>query len=96
MQPITVTRPEHREVFRGDGLTVMVTSGGPLSGQSVVVSVPSTASLQGASGAGGGPESLANIAVGDAVEIFTHSESTSPVVAVGVRDDSNPATQQGD
>jgi hypothetical protein len=74
---------------RGDGLTVNVTSGGPLSGQSVVVSVPPTASLEGAAGTGGGPQSLANIAVGDKVEVFTHSESTSPVVAVGVRDDSS-------
>ena len=73
---------------RGDGLTVNVTSGGPLSGQLVVVSVPPTASLQGATGTGGGPESLTNIAVGDAVEIFTHNVSGSPVVAVGVRDDS--------
>ena len=76
---------------RGDGLTVNVTSGGPLSGHLVVVSVPAGTSLQGAKGAGGGSESLSNIAVGDAVEIFTHSESTSPVVAVGVRDDSAPA-----
>jgi len=73
---------------RGDGLTVNVTSGGPLSGQLVVVSVPPTASLEGATGAGGGPESLTNISVGDAVEIFTHDASGSPVVAVGVRDDS--------
>ena len=73
---------------RGDGLTVNVTSGGPLSGQTVVVSVPPTASLEGATGAGGGPESLTNISVGDAVEIFTHDVSGSPVVAVGVRDDS--------
>jgi hypothetical protein len=73
---------------RGDGLTVNVTSGGPLSGQLVVVSVPPTASLEGATGAGGGPESLTNISVGDAVEIFTHDTSGSPVVAVGVRDDS--------
>jgi len=76
---------------RGDGLTVNVTSGGPLSGHLVVVSVPSTASLQGATGAGGGPESLTNISVGDAVEIFTHDVSGSPVVAVGVRDDSGTA-----
>jgi hypothetical protein len=73
---------------RGDGLTVNVTSGGPLSGHVVVVSVPSTASLEGATGAGGGPESLSNISVGDAVEIFTHDVSGTPVVAVGVRDDS--------
>lgn len=76
---------------RGDGLTVNVTSGGPLSGHLVIVSVPSTASLQGATGAGGGPESLTNISVGDAVEIFTHDVSGSPVVAVGVRDDSGTA-----
>ncbi len=75
---------------RGDGLTVNVTSGGPLSGQLVVVSVPPTASLEGAKGAGGGPESLSNISVGDAVEIFTHNTSGSPVVAAGVRDDSGP------
>jgi hypothetical protein len=73
---------------RGDGLTVNVTSGGPLSGHVVVVSVPSTASLEGATGAGGGPERLSNISVGDAVEIFTHDVSGTPVVAVGVRDDS--------
>ena len=73
---------------RGDGLTVNVTSGGPLSGQLVVVSVPPTASLEGARGTGGGPESLTNISVGDAVEIFTHNVSGSPVVAVGVHDDS--------
>ena len=78
----------HVTAVRGDGLTVNVTSGGPLSGQLVVVSVPPTASLEGATGAGGGPESLTNIAIGDAVEIFTHNVSGSPVVAVGVRDDS--------
>ena len=78
----------HVTAVRGDGLTVNVTSGGPLSGQLVVVSVPPTASLQGATGTGGGPESLTNISVGDAVEIFTHNVSGSPVVAVGVRDDS--------
>ncbi len=78
----------HVTAVRGDGLTVNVTSGGPLGGQLVVVSVPPTASLEGATGSGGGPESLANISVGDAVEIFTHNVSGSPVVAVGVRDDS--------
>jgi hypothetical protein len=78
----------HVTAVRGDGLTVNVTSGGPLSGQLVVVSVPPTASLEGATGTGGGPESLTNISVGDAVEIFTHNVSGSPVVAVGVRDDS--------
>jgi hypothetical protein len=76
---------------RGDGLTVNVTSGGPLSGQTVVVSVPPTTSLDGATGAGGGPESLSNVAVGDGVEVYTHSESTSPIIAVGVRDDGRPS-----
>ena len=74
---------------RGDGLTVNVTSGGPLSGQSVIVSVPSTASLSGATATPGGPESLANISVGDAVEIYTNSLTGSPVIARGVVDDSN-------
>jgi hypothetical protein len=73
---------------RGDGLTV--TAGdGPLSGQSVVVAVPSSASLDGAAGTGGGPENLTNIAVGDTVAIYTHSTSGSPLVAVGVRDYGN-------
>jgi hypothetical protein len=79
---------------RGDGLTV--TAGdGPLSGQSVIVAVPSSASLDGAAGTGGGPESLTNIAVGDTVAIYTHSTSGSPLVAVGVRDYGN-SPPQGD
>jgi hypothetical protein len=73
---------------RGDGLTVTA-SDGPLSGQSVVVVVPSSASLDGAAGTGGGPESLTNVAVGDTVAIYTHSASGSPLVAVGVRDYGN-------
>jgi hypothetical protein len=79
---------------RGDGLTV--TAGdGPLSGHSVIVAVPSSASLDGATGASGGPESLSNVAVGDTVAIYTHSTTGSPVVAVGVRDyGSSPS--QGD
>jgi hypothetical protein len=80
---------------RGDGLTVTA-SDGPLSGQSVVVAVPSSASLDGAAGSGGGAQSLANVALGDTVAVYTHSETGSPVVAVGVRDYGNPSTQQGD
>jgi hypothetical protein len=53
------------------------------------VSVPSTASLSGATATPGGPESLANISVGDAVEIYTNSLTGSPVIARGVVDDSN-------
>jgi hypothetical protein len=77
---------------RGDGLTLTVGSGGPLSGHSVVVSVPSTASLEVSHGTGGGSDGLGKVAVGDAVEIFTHSETGSPVVAVGVRDDGHPSS----
>ncbi len=70
---------------RGDGLTVTALNG-PLEGQSVIVSVPSTASFQADPVTHAGT-SLATISLGDAVEIYTHSESSSPVVAVGVSDD---------
>ena len=77
---------------RGDGLTV--TAGdGPLSGHSVIVAVPSSASLDGATGASGGPESLSNVAVGDTVAVYTHSTTGSPVVAVGVRDYGSSSSQ---
>lgn len=71
---------------RSDGLTVTVVSGGALNGQSVIVSVPSTASFQDDPETGAGT-SLATISVGDAVEIHTDSETGSPIVAVGVTDD---------
>lgn len=70
---------------RVDGLTVTVLNG-PLSGHSVIVSVPTTASFQADPLTGAG-NVLATISVGDAVEIYTHSESASPIVAVGVVDD---------
>ena len=62
---------------RGDGLTLTALNG-PLVGQSVIVSVPSTASFQ-ADPATQAGTSLATISVGDAVEIYTNSESSSPV-----------------
>jgi len=65
----------------GGALTVTVTSGGPLHGQSVIVAVPPTASLKGVT-------SLAGVSVGDSVEIYTTSAPGSPIVAVGVIDDS--------
>jgi hypothetical protein len=71
---------------RGDGLTVTVVSGGDLNGQTVVVSVPLTASFQDDPLTGAG-KSLSTISVGDAVEIFTDNETGSPIVAVGVSDD---------
>lgn len=71
---------------RGDGLTVTVVSGGPLNGQSVIVSVPPTTSFQDDPQTGAG-QSLTSIAVGDAVEIHTDSEAGSPIVAVAVTDD---------
>lgn len=71
---------------RGDGLTVTVRSGGPLSGQSVIVSVPAGTSLEPDPQTGAG-KTLATISVGDAVEIYTDSETGSPIVAVGVSDD---------
>jgi hypothetical protein len=73
---------------RGDGLTVEVTSGGSLSGQSVIVAITDTTSFATPTGRGVGLANLANIALGDPVEIFTASESTTPVVALGVVDDS--------
>jgi len=73
---------------RGDGLTVDVTSGGPLSGQSVIVAVTATTSFATPQGRGTGLANLADVAVGDPVEIYTASESATPVVALGVVDDS--------
>jgi hypothetical protein len=88
--PGTPTEPQRFggvvTAVRGDGLTVTVVSGGSLNGQSVVVSVPSSASFQADPLTGAG-KSLATISVGDAVEIFTDSETGSPIVAVGVSDD---------
>lgn len=71
---------------RGDGLTVTVKSGGPLNGQSVIVSVPAGTSFQPDPQTGAG-SSLATISIGDAVEIHTNSETGTPIVAVGVSDD---------
>ena len=65
---------------RGDGLTVTVTSGGALSGQSVIVAVPAGVTFVGVSG-------IAGINVGDVVEIHTTNASASPVVATEVSDD---------
>ena len=79
---------------RGDGLTVAVSSDGPLSGHSVIVSIGASTSFETGHGTGSGTANLAYISVGDAVEIYTTSESTSPVVAVGVRDDSVPTGSQ--
>ena len=76
---------------RGDGLTVTVTSGGPLTGQSVIVAIGPSVSFETSNGTGSGPANLQYIAVGDLVEIFPASTSgTSPVVAAGVVDDSVP------
>ena len=68
---------------RGDGLTVQVPSGGPLSGTTVIVAVPPSASITGV-------PSLANVAIGDDVEIFTANQSAAVVVATAVVDDSAP------
>ncbi|HXR29103.1 MAG TPA: DUF5666 domain-containing protein, partial [Solirubrobacteraceae bacterium] len=70
---------------RGDGLTVTVTSGGPLSGQSVIVAVPQSAALVGVT-------SLSDVNVGDVVEIFTDNAGGSPVVAAKVSDDTTPSS----
>ncbi len=81
---------------RGDGLTVAVSSGGPLSGQTVIVSIGASTSFATGHGTGSGTSNLAYISVGDAVEIYTTSESASPIVAVGVVDDSVPTGSQSD
>jgi hypothetical protein len=70
---------------RGDGLTVTVTSGGPLSGQSVIVAVPVGTTFVGVA-------SLAGVSVGDAVEIFTASTAGSPVHASKVSDEGAAAS----
>jgi len=66
---------------RGDGLTITVTSGGPLSGQSVIVAVPSSTTFVGVS-------SLSGVALGDLVEVSTANAGGSPVIASQVSDDS--------
>jgi len=68
---------------RGDGLTLTVTSGGPLSGQSVIVAVRPSTTFAGAA-------DLSEIVVGDAVEVYTDDAGASPVVAAKVVDDSTP------
>ncbi len=76
---------------RGDGLTVTVTSDGPLHGQSVIVAIGPTVSFKTSNGYGTGTTNLQYISVGDLVEIFPASTSgTSPVVAAGVVDDGVP------
>ena len=80
--------------IRGDGLTVTAVNG-PLAGQSVIVSLSNTTSFSTSAGTGVGLSNLAHISVGDPVEIFTDADSSSPVVAVGVVDDS-AATGSGD
>ena len=76
---------------RGDGLTVTVTSDGPLHGQSVIVAIGPSVSFETSNGTGSGPTNLQYVSVGDQVEIFPASTSgTAPVVAAGVVDDSVP------
>jgi hypothetical protein len=70
---------------RGDGLTVSVTSAGPLSGHSVIVAVPPSTTFVGVS-------SLSGVAVDDMVEIYTANAGGSPVVASKVSDDSTPSS----
>lgn len=70
---------------RGDGLTVSVTSGGPLSGQSVIVAVPSSTTFVGVT-------NLTGVTVGDMVEIFTANAGGSPVVATKVSDESTSSS----
>jgi hypothetical protein len=88
--PSAATQPQRFgavvTAVRGDGLTVTVLSSGSLKGQSVVVSVPATTSFQPDPATGAG-KTLATVSVGDAVEIYTDSETGSPIVAVGVTDD---------
>ena len=62
---------------RGDGLTVTVTSGGSLSGKSVIVAVPPSTTFVGVS-------ALSDVAVGDLVEVQTANEAATPVVAASV------------
>jgi hypothetical protein len=81
--------------IRGDGLTVEVTSDGALDGESVIVSVSATTSFATGNGTGAGTANLAYIHIGDAVEIYTHSESSTPIVAVGVVDDSVVTGSEG-
>jgi hypothetical protein len=76
---------------RGDGLTVTGTSDGPLKGMSVIVAIRSTTSFETPAGTGTGTSMLADIAVGDPVEIDSESASTAtPIVATEVIDDSAP------
>ena len=76
---------------RGDGLTVTVTSGGPLEGQSVIIAVGANVSFETSNGTGSGPANLQYISVGDLVEIYPASTSgTAPVTAAGVVDDTVP------
>ena len=71
--------------MRGDGLTVTVTSGGPLSGQSVIVAVSQSTTFVGVS-------SLATVAAGDAVEIHAPDAGGSPVLADKVYDERAPTS----
>jgi hypothetical protein len=68
-----------------DGLTV-TPSNGPLSGQSVRVSVKPTTSFELLSAPADISQLQADVAVGDTVEVYTLSATTTPIVAVGLID----------
>jgi hypothetical protein len=68
-----------------DGLTVTAING-PLSGQSVRVSVKPTTSFELLTAAADVSQLQTDVAVGDTVEVYTLSETTTPIVAVGLID----------
>jgi hypothetical protein len=68
-----------------DGLTVTPTNG-PLTGQSVRVSVESTTSFELLTTPADVSQLQQDVAVGDTVEVYTLSEATTPIVAVGLVD----------
>jgi len=83
------THPEHFAATVGfvgvDGLTVTPTDG-PLAGQTVRVSVTSKTSFEVGSTRADISHLQADVAAGDTVEVYTLSETTTPIVAVGLID----------
>lgn len=68
-----------------DGLTVTVDNG-PLAGQSVRVRVTSTTSFMVLTTITPVADLASDVSVGDTVEVYTQSESTTPITAVGLID----------
>jgi hypothetical protein len=76
---------------RGDGLTVTVTSDGPLQGQSVIVAIGPNVQFETSNGTGVGQSNLQYVSLGDQVEITSAPGSTTTsVIAAAVVDDSVP------